>query len=76
MLRNAPARFVCAAMIAVGGYLIRLSYDEYAKWSEYLAPGDVSGAEVYEIGFRLTALPGFGLLIIGCVLLGMSISRR
>ena len=40
-----------AACLALGLYVLRLSYRAYAKWQEYLALGDLSGAEVYEVEF-------------------------
>ena len=51
-------RFALAPVICIGGYLISLSYSEYAKWQEYLILGDLSGAEAYEIGFWITVIPG------------------
>jgi len=40
-----------AACLTLGLYVLRLSYRAYAKWQEYLALGDLSGAEVYEVEF-------------------------
>lgn len=67
-------RMPLLVMMVGGGYLIRLSYFEYAKWSEFMSLGDPSGAELYETGFRLTAIPGFGLLILSVFLFGISVS--
>ena len=40
-----------AACLALGLHVLRLSYRAYAKWREYLAVGDLSGAEAYEVEF-------------------------
>ena len=37
--------------LALGLFLLRLSFDAYAKWQEYLNLGDHSGAEAYEVEF-------------------------
>lgn len=40
-----------AGCLALGLLLLRLSYRAYAKWQEYVALGDFSGAEAYEVEF-------------------------
>ena len=69
-------RLISILLILGGGYLIKLSYDAYAKWQEYLQLGDFSGAELYELEFMLTAGPGFPAFFLGSALLGSSFPRR
>ena len=69
-------RFELALVICIGGYLISLSYSEYAKWQKYLILGDLSGAEAYEIGFWITVIPGFSAIFISAFLLGMLFASR
>lgn len=69
-------RTISVLLILTGGYLIRLSYSAFAKWTEYVNLGDPSGAEVYEVEFWLEAVPGFGLLAAGAFLLGWSVRKR
>ncbi len=40
-----------AGCLAVGLALLRLSYVAHIKWQEYMALGDPSGAEAYEVEF-------------------------
>lgn len=40
-----------AGCLALGLYMLRLSYRAYAKWYEYVTLGDLSGAEAYEVEF-------------------------
>jgi hypothetical protein len=37
--------------LTLGLYALGLSYRAYAKWQQYIALGDQSGAEVYEVEF-------------------------
>ncbi|QBY01785.1 hypothetical protein E2K80_14510 [Rhodophyticola sp. CCM32] len=62
-------------MMVSGSFLIRQSYDEHAKWTEYVGLGDLSGAEAYEVGFWLSAIPGFSSLIIGAFFIGVHASK-
>lgn len=59
-----------AVMLALGLYLLSLSYRAYAKWQEYLALGDYSGAEAYEMEFWPEASLGLLLVFLGAFLLG------
>ena len=40
-----------ASGLVLGLYVLRLSYTAYAKWQQYIAQGDYSGAEAYEVEF-------------------------
>ena len=42
---------ISLASTALGLYVLRLSYVACGKWQEYLALGDPSGAEAYEVEF-------------------------
>ena len=63
--------------IALGLFVLRLSYIAYAKWQEYVALGDPSGAEAYEVEFWPEAVVGIPLIILGGFFAGrLSRSRR
>ena len=61
---------------ALGLYLLRLSYDAYATWQEYLAIGDTSGAEAYEVEFWPEAVLGVALILLSGFLAGRASGRR
>ena len=65
-------RLFSVLLIAAGGYLVKLSYVAYSIWQEYLKLGDFSGAELFELKFTMTALPGFIVFFMGAFLLGRS----
>lgn len=58
------------AMAVLGLYLIAMSYPAYALWQEYLALGDMSGAEFYEIDFKWRVVIGAPLLLLATFLAG------
>jgi len=63
--------------IALGLFVLRLSYAAYAKLQEYVALGDMSGAEAYEVEFWPEAVVGIALIVLGGFLAGrLSRSRR
>ncbi len=53
-----------------GIYALRLSYLDYAMWQEYLALGDPSGAELYEVNFWLELPAAVSLIFLGAFLAG------
>lgn len=59
-----------AACLALGLYVHRLSYRAYAKWQEYLALGDPSGAEIYEVEFWPEVSISVLLIFLGAFLAG------
>ena len=61
---------VPAGLIALGLYLLRLSYRAYAKWQENINIGDLSGAEAYEVEFWPEAVAAVALLLLGAFLAG------
>lgn len=68
---NAHLRWlVPAAGLALGLYMLRLSYKAYAKWQEYIALGDSSGAEVYEVEFWPEISISLTLILISAFLAG------
>ena len=58
------------ACLALGLYVLRLSYRAYAKWQEYLALGDPSGAEVYEVEFWPEVSISVSLIVLSAFLAG------
>ncbi len=58
------------ACLAVGLYGLCLSYRAYAKWQEYLALGDPSGAEVYEVEFWPEVSISLSLIFLSAFLVG------
>lgn len=58
------------AMAALGLYLLVMSYRAYALWQEYLALGDPSGAEFYEIDFKWRVVVGAPLVLLTSFLAG------
>ena len=56
--------------LALGLYGLRLSYRAYAKWQEYLALGDPSGAEAYEVEFWPEVSISLSLIILSAFLAG------
>jgi len=62
--------------VGLGLVLLRLSYAAYAKWQEYLALGDPSGAEAYEVEFWPEAALGVALILLGGVLAGRAWGAR
>lgn len=69
-------RLALGLVVCVGGYLIHQSYTAYARWHEYVTLRDFSGAELYEVEFWLTALPGFTALVGGAFFLGVTFAKR
>ena len=61
---------VPAGLVALGLYLLRLSYQAYAKWQENVALGDLSGAEAYEVEFWPEAVGALILLLLAAFLAG------
>ena len=59
-----------AGFLAVGLYALHLSYRAHAKWVEYIALGDPSGAEVYEVEFWPEASVAVFLLLLSAFLAG------
>lgn len=56
--------------LALGLYVLRLSYRTYAKWQEYLALGDPSGAEAYEVEFWPEVSISLSLIFLSAFLAG------
>ncbi|MDH3703936.1 MAG: hypothetical protein OEU46_21790 [Alphaproteobacteria bacterium] len=66
-----------AGCLALGLYVLRLSYRAHAKWMEYLALGDHSGAEVYEVEFWPEFVIAIFLLLLAAFVAGRwSVRRR
>lgn len=61
---------VPAGCLALGLYILRLSYVAYGKWSEYIALGDHSGAEAYEVEFWPEVMVGLLLIVAAAFLTG------
>lgn len=59
-----------AAGLALGFYVLHLSYEAYAKWQEYIALGDFSGAEAYEVELWAEASIALALIMISAFLVG------
>lgn len=59
-----------AGCLALGLYALHLSYRAYAKWQEYLALGDPSGAEIYEVEFWPEVSISVLLIFLGAFLAG------
>lgn len=59
-----------AGCLALGLQVLRLSYRAYAKWQEYLALGDPSGAEAYEVEFWPELSLALALILLGAFLAG------
>ena len=59
-----------------GLYVLRLSYGAYAKWQEYLALGDPSGAEIYEVEFWPELSISLLLILLSAFLAGRWSVRR
>lgn len=65
------------AVVALGLFVLRLSLRAYAKWQEYLALGDYSGAEAYEVEFWPEVVIAMFLTLLGGFLAGRwSVGRR
>ncbi len=62
--------------LALGLFVLRLSYAAYAKWQEYVALGDPSGAEAYEVEFWPEALIGVALILLGGFVAGRASRPR
>ncbi len=62
--------FVPPVCLALGLYALRSSYRAYAKWQEYIALGDPSGAELYEIEFWPKFAVSMVLIVLGAFLAG------
>ena len=56
--------------LALGLYMLRLSYRAYAKWQAYLVEGDLSGAEAYEMEFWPEAAISLLLILLGAYCAG------
>ena len=56
--------------LALGLYVLRQSYRAYAEWQEYLALGDPSGAEVYEVEFWPEVSISLSLIFLSAFLAG------
>lgn len=56
--------------LALGLYVLRLSYRAYAKWQEYVMLGDLSGAEVYEVEFWPEVSISLVLILLSAFLAG------
>lgn len=56
--------------LALGLYVLRLSYRAYAKWHEYVVLGDLSGAEVYEVEFWPEVSISLMLILLSAFLAG------
>lgn len=54
----------------LGIYLLRFSYHAYAEWQEYLAIGDVSGAEAPEIEFKVAVTLALALIFLSAFVAG------
>ncbi len=62
---------VLMGVFVLGLYLIAMSYPAYALWQEYLALGDLSGAEFYEIDFKWRVVVGAPLVLLASFLAGI-----
>lgn len=67
---------VPAGCLALGLYTLRLSYRAYAKWQEYLALRDPSGAEAYEVEFWPEVSVSVFLILLSAFLAGRWSVRR
>ena len=66
-----------AVCLAVGLYVLRLSYLTHAKWHENLAIGDLSMAEAYEMEFWPIVSISLTLIMLSSFLVGRwSVSRQ
>ncbi len=59
-----------AGLMVAAFYLLDLSYEASAKWHAHMAFNDPSGAELYELNFRLTAAPAVALILLSGFLAG------
>jgi len=59
-----------AGSLALGLFVLHLSYRAYAKWQEYLALGDPSGAEAYEVEFWPEVSLALFLILLSALLAG------
>ena len=57
-------------LVALGLFVLRLSLSAYAMWQEYLAIGDYSGAEAYEVEFWPEVVVAVSLLLLGAFIAG------
>ena len=65
------------ALVSLGLFVLRLAFMAYGKWQIYLAEGDLSGAEAYEVEFWPEAVAALVLLLLGAFLAGRwSVRRR
>jgi hypothetical protein len=62
--------------ITLGLFALRLSYVAYAKWSELIALGDPSGAEIFEVEFWPEAVVAVALIALGGFVAGRASERR
>ncbi len=68
--------FVPIGSFAAAYYFLNLSYSAYVKWQEYVALGDFSGAEAYEVEFWAEITCGVGLILLGAFLAGRWSAKR
>ena len=61
---------VAGGCVALGLYLLSLSYQAYARWWEYVRLGDLSGAEAYEVEFWPETVLAVLFLLLGGFLAG------
>jgi hypothetical protein len=59
--------------LAVGLFLLRLSYAAHAKWQEYMTLGDPSGAELYDVEFWPEAVVGVLLIALAGLAAGLAL---
>jgi LPS O-antigen subunit length determinant protein (WzzB/FepE family) len=64
---------ISLASLALGLVALRLSYVAYGKWQEYIALGDPSGAELYEVEFWPEAAVAVLLIALGGVFAGLAL---
>ena len=67
---------ISLASLALGLVALRLSYVAYGKWQEYIALGDPSGAELYEVEFWPEAVAGALLIALGGVFAGLAAGAK
>jgi len=71
------ARWIATLLCAgLGIALLHLALRAHAKWQVYLAEGDISAAEIYEVEFWPEFYGGLTLVALGAFLAGSRLFRR
>ena len=71
------ARWIAPLLcIGLGVTVLHLALRAHAKWQVYLAEGDYSGAEAYEMEFWPEFYGGLTLVALGAFLAGRRLFRR